>query len=90
MDRADGYGIDEVDPILNKIALGKIGPQAADLVMSIIERESEKIKKKSYNMFKQDKMDEREAFIMMQGLYILESIKKDIEKLFERGDEDGR
>lgn len=90
MDDIDGADMSEVDPILNKVALGKIGPQAADLVCSLIERSSQKLMKKSYNMFKQDRMGEREAFVMMQELYVLESIKKEVEKLFEKGKNDGR
>lgn len=83
MEDLDGKSMADVDPLLNKVALGKIGPQAADLVKSLIDKESAKVMKDSYSMFKSRKMGDHDAFVMMQELYILEKIKKDIEKLFQ-------
>lgn len=79
----NGSGKSEVDPLLNKIAMGQISRQAMDFVADLCDKELKKNDLKASKLFKDDAMDERMALQLAIERDVLKSLHRRITKIFQ-------
>lgn len=83
IEEMNGSGKREVDPLLNKIALGQISRQAIDFIAELCDKELKKNDVKASKLFKDDAMDERMALRLAIERDVLKSLQRKITKIFQ-------